>query len=69
MYSLTLKTPLMNSLPKVKISIEDRLLSQDRWIVFLLFLGMVALAVFVYEAHSLNTLLENELPRELLTLN
>ncbi len=37
------------------ISIEDKLLHQDRWIVFLIFLGMAAIFITILEVHKINS--------------
>lgn len=40
--------------PPVTVNIEDKLLSQDRWIAFLLILGMIAIFWTVYEIEQVN---------------
>lgn len=44
----------------VTVNIQDRLLSQDRWIVALILFGMIAFGVMMYETHQLNEIYKKE---------
>lgn len=44
----------MEMLPDFSVSIEDRLLNQDRWIIFLISLGMLAVTITVIELKNID---------------
>ncbi len=44
---------------KIELNVEDKLLHQDRWIVFLIILGMAAIFFTILEVHKINSDLKN----------
>jgi len=41
------------------LTINDRLLSQDRWICFLIISGLLVGLIFIYQLNEINKLYEN----------
>jgi hypothetical protein len=40
---------------KIELNVEDKLLHQDRWIVFMIILGMAAIFFTILEVHKINS--------------